>query len=65
MAFVYHTGARDRVPEGWEQAIERDSHEDVLRRAGLAYDRQFEFGVVHQWSVESLTKLRERVAAPW
>jgi len=47
-------GARDRVPEGWEQAMDRDPHEQVLRRAGLAYEGRFEFSVVQRWSVESL-----------
>jgi hypothetical protein len=35
-------GARDRVPEGWEQVMHRDPHERVLRRAGLSYEGQFE-----------------------
>jgi SAM-dependent methyltransferase len=48
-------GARDRVPEGWEQAIDRDPHEQVLRRAGLSYEGLFEFSHVEQWTVESLT----------
>ena len=47
-------GARDRVPEGWEQAMEQDPHEQVLRRAGLAYEGSFEFSAVKRWSVESL-----------
>ena len=46
--------ARDRVPEGWEQAIVRDPHEQVLRRAGLSYEGKFGFPVVERWSVESL-----------
>jgi SAM-dependent methyltransferase len=47
-------GVRDRVPEGWEQAIERDPHPQVLRRAGLVYERLHEVVVAHRWSVESL-----------
>jgi SAM-dependent methyltransferase len=47
-------GARDRVPEGWEQAIDRDPHEQVLRRAGLAYEGLFETSTTQRWSVESL-----------
>jgi SAM-dependent methyltransferase len=46
--------ARDRVPEGWEQAMDRDPHEQVLRRAGLSYEGEFEFSVVQRWSVASL-----------
>jgi SAM-dependent methyltransferase len=47
-------GARDRVPEGWEAAIDRDPHEQVLRRAGLVYEGQFEFSQVQRWTVDSL-----------
>ena len=47
-------GARDREPAGWEQAMVRDPHEEVLRRAGLAYEGKFEFSIVEEWSVESL-----------
>jgi SAM-dependent methyltransferase len=47
-------GARDRVPEGWREAIDRDPHEQVLRRAGLAYEGRFEFRVPHRWSFGSL-----------
>jgi SAM-dependent methyltransferase len=47
-------GARDRVPEGWEEAMDRDPHEQVLRRAGLSYEGSFEHSVVERWSVESL-----------
>jgi SAM-dependent methyltransferase len=47
-------GARDRVPKGWEQVMDRDPHERVLRRAGLSYEGQFEFSTVKRWNVESL-----------
>ena len=47
-------GARDRVPEGWEEAMVRDPHEQVLRRAGLIYEGMFEFSTVERWSVRSL-----------
>lgn len=40
--------------EGWQQPDDEDSHEQVLRRAGLTYEGLFEFSVVHRWSVESL-----------
>jgi SAM-dependent methyltransferase len=47
-------GVRDRVPEGWEAAMDRDPHEQVLRRAGLAYEGPFEFSILEQWTVDSL-----------
>ncbi|MDH3681034.1 MAG: class I SAM-dependent methyltransferase [Acidimicrobiia bacterium] len=47
-------GALDRVPPGWEQAMDEDPHEQVLRRAGLAYEGSFGFSVVERWSIESL-----------
>lgn len=47
-------GVRDRVPEGWEAATDRDPHEQVLRRAGLAYEGLFEFSIVERWTVDSL-----------
>jgi SAM-dependent methyltransferase len=47
-------GARDRVPQGWEQVMDREPHEQVLQRAGLAYEGRFEFSVVKRWTVESL-----------
>ncbi len=40
-------GARDRVAEGWQSAIDRDPHEQVLRRAGLRYEGLFEFVLDH------------------
>jgi SAM-dependent methyltransferase len=47
-------GARDRVPKGWEQAMDRDPHQNVLQRAGLSYEGLFEFSAVERWTVESL-----------
>jgi SAM-dependent methyltransferase len=47
-------GVRDRVPEGWEAAMDRDPHERVLRRAGLSYEGPFEFSVLERWTVDSL-----------
>jgi SAM-dependent methyltransferase len=44
----------DRVPSGWEQAIARDPHEAVLRRAGLRYEGRVEVRVAEEWTVESL-----------
>lgn len=48
-------GARDRVPVGWEAAIDRDPHAEVLRRVGLRNEQPFECTVSHRWTVESLT----------
>jgi hypothetical protein len=48
---------RDRVPEGWDDAIARDPHEQVLRRAGLVYEETFELMVRQRWTVDSLTGL--------
>jgi SAM-dependent methyltransferase len=48
-------GTRDRVPDGWAEAIERDPHADVLRRAGLADVETFELTLAHVWTIEGLT----------
>lgn len=48
------SGARARLPAGWEQAMADDPHEQVLRRAGLTYEGKFEFRILERWSVESL-----------
>jgi len=48
-------GTADRVPAGWQEAIERDSHEQVLRRAGFEYVGKFEFSSEQVWTVETLT----------
>jgi SAM-dependent methyltransferase len=50
-------GARDRVPAGWQEAIDRDPHAEVLRRAGLVYEGERTFPVELQWTVESLVGL--------
>lgn len=46
--------AIDRVPPGWEAAIDADPHEQVLRRAGLNYVGRFEFGREQIWTLETL-----------
>jgi SAM-dependent methyltransferase len=48
------TVAGDRVPEGWEQAMERDPHDAVLQRAGLSYEGRFEFSLPTRWTLDSL-----------
>ena len=47
-------GARDRVPDGWRRAVERDPHADVLERAGLACEGRFACSVPTEWSLEAL-----------
>lgn len=47
--------ARDRVPAGWQEAMDRDPHDAVLRRAGLVYEGPTELTVSQRWTVESLT----------
>ena len=47
-------GSRDRLPAAWEETMARDPHEQVLRRAGLAYEGKFDFSVAAQWSIESI-----------
>src|SRR6266446_6052410 len=44
-------------PAGWQEAMDRDPSEQVLRRAGFAYEGESEFSVAHRWSLESLTGL--------
>ena len=47
-------GALDRVPEGWEEALNRTPHAEVLRRAGFEYEGRGEFAVSREWTLESL-----------
>ena len=50
----HRLGAYERVPQGWQQVMDRDPHAEVLRRAGLAYEGPFEFTISTQWTIESL-----------
>lgn len=47
-------GARRLLPTDWVQAMVRDPHEQVLRRAGLTYEGKVEFSVVKEWDLDSL-----------
>jgi SAM-dependent methyltransferase len=47
----------DRVPGGWEAAMDRHRHEQVLSGAGFDYVGKFEFIAELTWTVESLTGL--------
>jgi hypothetical protein len=48
-------GATDRVPAGWQEAMDRDPHPRVLERAGLTFVGGFEFPIEHTWTIETLT----------
>lgn len=50
----HDTGADDRTPAGWQDAMSRDPHDQVLQRAGLLYEGKCQYSVVVRWSVESL-----------
>lgn len=50
-------GVADRVPEGWEAAMDRHPNEQVLSRAGFDYVGKFEFLAEQTWTVEALTGL--------
>lgn len=52
--WMQRAGATDRVPPGWEAAIDADPHEQVLQRAGLDYVGRFEFGREQTWTLETL-----------
>jgi SAM-dependent methyltransferase len=49
--------AADRLPGGWEAAMDRHPHEKVLAGAGLDYVGTYEFVVEQTWTVETLTGL--------
>jgi SAM-dependent methyltransferase len=47
----------DRVPAGWEAAMDRHPNEQVLARAGFDYVGKYEFVAEQTWTVETLTGL--------
>jgi SAM-dependent methyltransferase len=49
--------ATDRLPRGWEAAMDRQPHEQVLSRAGFDYVGNFEFVAEQTWTVRTLTGL--------
>lgn len=53
--WVNRMGVKDRVPVGFEEAMEQLPHDEILRRAGFDYTGRFEFSVEHEWSVDELT----------
>ena len=53
--WVARMDVADRVPAGFEETMEQDPHEAVLRRAGFDYLGRFEFPVEQSWSIEELT----------
>jgi SAM-dependent methyltransferase len=53
--WMRRVGATDRVPAGWEKALQRDPHPQVLERAGLSFEGSFEFPVELTWTLQTLT----------
>jgi SAM-dependent methyltransferase len=47
--------AGDRLPADWEEAMARESHEQVLTRVGFSYEGGHDFAVRHVWTIETLT----------
>lgn len=52
--WIAKLGVAERVPAGWEQAMDRHPHEGVLTEAGFDYLGRFEFVADQTWTVESL-----------
>lgn len=53
--WIARLGVSDRVPAGWEQAMDRYPHSRVLAEAGFDYVGRFDFVAEQTWTVESLT----------
>lgn len=49
--------ANDRLVGGWEAAMDRHPHEQVLTQAGFDYVGRYEFTADQTWTVETLTGL--------
>ncbi|MGD0379722.1 MAG: class I SAM-dependent methyltransferase [Acidimicrobiales bacterium] len=47
--------AGDRLPADWEEAMARDSHEQVLSRVGFSYEGSHDFSLRHVWTIDTLT----------
>jgi len=47
-------GANDRVPSGWEEALDHDPSARVLERAGFEFIGDFTFSHSHVWTTETL-----------
>lgn len=52
--WVGDLNAHDRVPKGWEAAIETTPHRDVLAQAGLDNEGGEEFSTIERWTSRSL-----------
>jgi SAM-dependent methyltransferase len=52
--WMAESGATDRVPARWEEAMAREPHEQVLHRAGFDYVGKFDFLAEQTWRVETL-----------
>jgi hypothetical protein len=55
--WMVRLNATDRLPGGWEAAMDRQPHEQVLSRAGFDYVGNFEFVDEQTWTVRTLTGL--------
>ena len=51
--WLHRTG--DRLPADWEEAMARDPHEQILRRAGFSYEGSHDFDLRNVWTIETLT----------
>jgi SAM-dependent methyltransferase len=55
--WMVRLNATDRLPGGWEAAMDRQPHEEILARAGFDYLGKFEFVAEQTWTVGTLTGL--------
>jgi SAM-dependent methyltransferase len=53
--WITRLGVSDRVPPGWEQAMDRHPHGQVLAEVGFDSAGRFDFVAEQTWTVESLT----------
>lgn len=56
-AWAARTKASDRLPAGWDTAIEKEPHQAVLEGAGFETIGRFEFAAPRSWTVEDLIGL--------
>ncbi len=56
-AWIARMRATRRVPAGWEQAVERHPHDQVLGEAGFDLVGTFDFVVEQTWTAQSLAGL--------
>jgi ubiquinone/menaquinone biosynthesis C-methylase UbiE len=56
-SWAARANASDRVPPGWDTAIEKEPHQQVLKAAGFETIGRFEFAEPRSWTVEDLSGL--------